>query len=302
MTATAKSERANVAVVHLVRVANETASYERFLRSYAQFPAEAEHELVLLMKGFADEDAIQRHVELARPHSPLVLRVSDEGFDLMAYGTAIRDLNHSELCFLNSHSEILVQGWLRLLLAPLRDPEIALVGATGSWESRRYNPDDPWERIAHRAWPRKLKWHWNRLRRGWNYPPFPNPHIRTNAFAARRPDLGQIWQKRLVSKQASWKFESGKRGLTRRFQQAGRRCVVVGANGKIFEPNHWSESQTFRCSQNNLLVADNQTRSFATADPATQTRLANLAWQDPAKAESRKVSSTSNVEKSGRRL
>jgi hypothetical protein len=55
--------------------------------------------------------------------------------------------------------------------------------------------------------------------------------------------------------------------------------VLVGRDGKSYEKATWSQSRTFRLdAQENLLIADNQTRLFASADPACRARLTRLAW------------------------
>jgi hypothetical protein len=271
-----------VGVIHLVRAANGLKTFELFLNSYGRYQAGQDHDLVLLLKGFQNQDQAEPYLTLARAHSPKPFHVSDSGLDLAAYGKAIRTLHYPVLCFLNSFSEILVGGWLRLLLEPLRDAETGLAGSTGSWESMRKDPGDTWQQMVHRSWATKLKWHWRQARRERDFPPFPNPHVRTNAFLARRSDLMRFWPRRLSTKRSAWKFESGKASLTRRFQEAGMKTVVVGADGRAFEPELWPRSGTFRHEdQNNLIVADNQTRRYAEADVATRVKLSELAWNDP---------------------
>jgi hypothetical protein len=54
---------------------------------------------------------------------------------------------------------------------------------------------------------------------------------------------------------------------------------VVGRDGRAYARDEWRESGTFRVDdQSNLLVADNRTDQFASADPATRKRLEELAW------------------------
>jgi hypothetical protein len=57
--------------------------------------------------------------------------------DLTAYAEAVKRLDHDRVCFLNSYSEILAPDWLAKLHHALDQPEVGLVGATGSWASVR---------------------------------------------------------------------------------------------------------------------------------------------------------------------
>ncbi|HEX8559483.1 MAG TPA: hypothetical protein VF668_15380, partial [Pyrinomonadaceae bacterium] len=55
--------------------------------------------------------------------------------------------------------------------------------------------------------------------------------------------------------------------------------LVVGRDGRGYEPAEWAESFTFRRGeQHNLLVSDNQTRYYEAADAATRRRLEESAW------------------------
>ena len=73
------------------------------------------------------------------------------------------------------------------------------------------------------------------------------------------------------------RFESGKASLTRQAVRRLRKTLVVGCDGRGYEPAEWFASRTFRSGrQENLLVADNQTENYRLADPATQ---AKLVWQ-----------------------
>lgn len=123
-------------VAHLVRIGEPVASLRRFLASYEQHPAGAPHDLVILYKGFQSKAALApyRAAAVEVPHGEL--RLGDEGFDLTAYRAAAEMLRARRYCFLNSHSRILADGWLDLMLRALDHAGVGLVGATGSWASR----------------------------------------------------------------------------------------------------------------------------------------------------------------------
>ncbi|HTU61936.1 MAG TPA: hypothetical protein VMF89_25940, partial [Polyangiales bacterium] len=137
---------------------------------------------------------------------------------------------------------------------------IAAVGASGSYESI-YTTSHPLTRFRKR-----------------DFPAFPNPHLRTNAFAARREDLLRVVWPAISSKLDALRFESGPQSLTRQLQQFGR-VVVAGRDGRVYDPNGWRESNTFRWGQeSNLVVSDNRTREYLGATPERRRNLERRAW------------------------
>jgi hypothetical protein len=183
------------------------------------------------------------------------------GLDLDTYMAAARRLDAGALCFLNSSSEILAPGWLAALHSALEHPGVGLVGVTGSNES------------ALSAAPRPLR---PLLRR--HYPPFPNPHVRTNAFMLERELMLALDWPASTRKRRALALESGTSSVTRQVWGHGLRALVVGRDG-AYECEHWHESRTFRGgSQENLLIADNRTRQYADAGPDLRAQLARLAW------------------------
>jgi hypothetical protein len=91
--------------------------------------------------------------------------------------------------------------------------------------------------------------------------------IRRKLFLSSMP-------RRIFTKTQAFEFESGKTSLTNRLLQLKLKVLIVGANGKAYEPDQWGESFTFRRgTQQNKMVSDNQTRSFDKAN-GTQRMLA----------------------------
>lgn len=96
-----------------------------------------------------------------------------------------------------------------------------------------------------------------------HFPEFPNPHIRTNAFMMNRMLFLDLCPCNMESKRKTFEFESGMTSLTALLLHRGLRAVVVGDDGVGYEIEDWPKSKTFRLGQQeNLLVADNQTRAF----------------------------------------
>lgn len=250
-----------VAVVHLVWAPLGVERFRTFLASYRAHPAGQRHRLIIVYNGFPPGPAMDQWHEVLTgvPHEELAL--ASPVLDLVAYREAIEATDAEVYCFLNSYSEPLVGDWLRLLIGHLNDPTIAAVGASGSYESI-YTTSHPLTRIRKRG-----------------FPEFPNPHLRTNAFAARREQLIGIQWPTLRSKMDARRFESGPQSLTRQLQEAGR-IVVAGRDGCAYEIGAWQESNTFRSeAQLNLLVSDNRTREYLAAPEEQREDLERRAWR-----------------------
>ncbi len=245
---------------------------------------------MLLLKGFDRSlDADHERVLRGRAYRPLF--VPDRGFDLQPYGQAARQLRYRHFCFLNSFGRPRADGWLARLHAAALDPTVGLAGASGSWETvyndlvaiRRARhaglfrrPDRAWVRAARRAaagWPADLA--------NWvAFQPFPAPHVRTNGFVMARGHVLRAWAGlRVRGKIDAWRFEHGRRSLTRRVARLGLRTVVVGRDGTAYDPPDWDRSGTFwQGDQANLLVADNQSDRYASGTDRDRADLSAGAW------------------------
>jgi hypothetical protein len=231
-----------------------------FLDAYRRHVAGTEHRLVLLLKGFASDREAAPCIELAAALRPQTVRVDDRGYDLSAYHRAAQELAPGRMCFLNSYSRPLADGWLAKLAAPLA-AGAGVAGSGGSFESS-YSSAPFWLR------PRRRQ-----------FPPFPNAHLRTNGFMIDRELLLGLSWPALDSKLSTWAFESGRHSLARQVWSRGLEVVVVGADGVAYPRERWRASATFRSGgQRNLLIADNRTRQYEEADPAMRRHLEEMAW------------------------
>lgn len=268
-------------MVHLALGSFGMEPFEAFVASYRVRSAGHPHVLVVALKQVTD--ATPYHLLLAGIDYRLIL-VPDEGYDLGTYWRVARQTDFDFYCFLNSRSVILVDGWLAKLMAAARSaPDVAAVGATGSLESIASNALHL-VGVVHR-WPRQLR----RLRGLLGFlklvrlfPPFPNPHLRTNAFLTTRQRILRIRPPRIRSKADAWRFESGWRSMTRQLTRRGEKVLIVNAEGSAYPVDQWSESGTFwQGEQSHLLVADRQTRAYDMASPATRYEMQRKAWSPP---------------------
>jgi hypothetical protein len=122
------------AVVHLVWGPLGLSPVREFISSYRQHDAEADHDLVMLLNNVDEALRLELEAELEGVEHQLLI-IPEPVQDLAAYAQAAERLKHARLCFLNSYSTILADGWLDKLSQALDQSGVGMVGATGSWAS-----------------------------------------------------------------------------------------------------------------------------------------------------------------------
>ena len=265
-----------IGLVHLVWAPLGIGPLREFLRSYHAHPAGAEHELVIVLNGAGSAGPASSSVreqllaELTETEHRLIA-FEQPVLDLAAYGQAARQIERRSLCFLNSYSAILADGWLGMLSAALDGADVGLVGASGSWESQA-----EWTRGSAGYWIYQLA-SLRATRR--DYPRFPNPHIRTSAFMLARDTILELGLEEVRDKRSAYLLESGRQSISRRVWGKDLRTLVVDRAGRSYDVQEWAASRTFRSGeQENLLIADNQTREYDTASTRRRRRLSRDSW------------------------
>lgn len=295
-------------VVHLVRALNSIEPFQRFIDSYRENPGWIEHDLLIVFKGFDQPQDTAEYRELLAPFRHTTLEVPDEGFDITAYFTVLNRYSeqYRYFCFLNSNSVILDRDWLRKLHENICRPGVGLAGATGSWQSHGPQSISWWEVLdvakqhykVHSNkpfWKRAIlggaaAWDYCRAVETWNlrllpvyFDPFPNYHLRTNAFIISSQTMRKVKCSRIRSKLDAYAFESCSDGLTKQILRKGKKVLVVGRDGVGYEKEAWNTSKTFRQSeQENLLVADNQTRDYQYGNSERREYLSSITWGNKA--------------------
>ena len=111
------------------------------------------------------------------------------------------------------------------------------------------------------------------------FAPFPAYHVRTNAFMLDRSTFAALHMRSLTRKMDAYLLESGRASFTRQVQRMGLRTLVVARDGASYDHPQWPASCTFwQGDQQGLLVADNQTRSYANGDLNRRRLLSAFAW------------------------
>jgi len=273
----------DVAVIYIAHAAYGINSLRVFLDAHRRFDGGVKHDLVIAFKGFGPRDHLQDFEELAAAAGARFLHFPDGGYDIGTYRhSALRSPNPI-LCFLNSSSEPLCDGWLAGLVACVSQSGVGLAGSTASYESNTSNVVRHWRDFPYRnQFDRTARTTWYALwwvRMSLHFPLFPNPHVRTNGFAMRRELFLDLVRTSHWSKWTTRYLESGHHSLTRKVRRAGLRALIVGRDGRAYDVDEWPQSGTFRAHlQENLTIADNQTRGYLAASPAMRQRLTECAW------------------------
>ena len=113
------------------------------------------------------------------------------------------------------------------------------------------------------------------------FPRFPNPHIRSNGFMLERKTLLNFFPLIEPTKKAAYGFESGPESLPAKILSSGRRLALVDRNGVVYDQDRWPESNTFRLgTQENIMIGDNQTRSFDALSKQERATHVMMTWGD----------------------
>ncbi|MEM7189255.1 MAG: hypothetical protein AAF439_06560 [Pseudomonadota bacterium] len=236
-----------IAAVHLVRNGNPDAYLDNFVASYLANDAGVANDLVVVLKGFDDPTQIRESIQSKVPGVQFH-EIDDSGFDINAYRSAAKALQHDVLCFLNSHAQIRAAGWLGYLSDGLNATNVGAVSASASWEIMDQST------------------------------PFPNVHLRTNGFAMRRDEFLALDFGPLATKRDCNRFEAGPNSLTQQILKRDQDVHMIAASGPV-APENWASVSGFRTGdQRELLISDNRSRAYDAASNKKRRRLAKLAW------------------------
>ncbi|MEP7278420.1 MAG: hypothetical protein ABI813_07250 [Bacteroidota bacterium] len=279
-------ELRTITVIHLIWIPYGVSLFKRFIDSYLGCSAGNEHVLLLVFNGVNNPSDTMEYHEYMKAFNISYTSVEfREGQDLECYFKASERSPSSYIILLNSFSVILGRDWLRKFIDQFSDPAIGVVGATASYQSYyssvyQKHPTN-WEGARGFLYNfRKYKlfikafFYWRIL-----FKPFPNPHLRTNAFMVRRESFLEMKKRPVNTKFKAYQFENGRNSLTNFYLAKGLKVLVVDKYGKTFEPTEWKSSKTFWTdNQENLLVSDNQTTLYADASATEKKEMTRLAW------------------------
>lgn len=274
-----------IAVVHLVWLPFGLERFQAFIKSYKLFKADTPHDLIFLFNGVIQQEDITSYLVYSKNENIKFHHFTlKKGQDLEAYYWISRKLSHDYILFLNSYSTILAPGWLLKYVQHI-DDRTGVVSATGNYISYyssvfhkngiSWNSDKTFiENIKKYKLLLKAFFYWQFI-----FPPFPNPHIRTNAFFMKRDLFLALDFNKPKTKLNAYQFESGKYSLSRQLVKKGLKILIVDKYGRVYTINEWKTSNVFwQGNQENLLIGDNQTAAYDEANDLEKKRLTTLAW------------------------
>lgn len=278
-----------VSVVYLAWLPYGIQHFQSFLKSYQQYEASFPHDLVIIFNGLAHEhpNPVAQYFELADSHGIKPARILEyqSGQDIDIYIQAARVLESDYILFLNTYSIIQAGHWLSNFVKNWH-ADTGMISASGSWQSYYSSVFQihKFSKSKKESWQqyfRKIKLfikaflYWRFI-----FKPFPNPHLRTNAFFVNRTEFVGITNRfKIKNKFDAYSFESGRNGLSQLYLKRGKGIFVLDKYGVIHSMSDWNKSATFRISnQEALLVKDNQTNEYENADKLTKQFLSYLTW------------------------
>lgn len=301
-----------ICVAHLVRAHNGIETFKKFLESYQINSGGIEHDLLIIFKGFDNIEDIVEYKKILTPFAYTSLNVVDYGYDITAYFTVIKCFSehYNYFCFLNSHSIILDKNWLKKLYENICKKDVGLVGATGCWNSNNTNAHSWFRNLVTEIRYKKDISSWKNIknlppkenstykvvayvkaavyliRRIWqqiyfiiHFDSFPNYHIRTNTFMISGEIMNSLNCPKIKTKIDAYKFEGGKKSLTKEIIKMGKTALIVGKDGIGYDKEVWHKSKIFwSYEQENLLVSDNQTIDYQNGTIERRNFLSSIAW------------------------
>lgn len=235
---------------------NESIGYnidivESFLNSYKTKSAGIKHSLTIIVKNCTNRVSFDRVCCLVEELNARIIELPDDGWDFGAYFRVAKVIEGEYVFFCGTYLLIKSENWLlNFYNAFNNDDSIQLAGPMGSWG------DSKLER-------------------------FPNYHIRTTAFMLKRQLFLEYisTQKFPVEKEDTYGFEHGENSLTNFVLNKGYKAVVVDCEGKVFAPENWDESKTFRNPEaSKSIFTDRHTAAYDIVEPSHREMLERAAW------------------------
>jgi hypothetical protein len=268
----------SIRVIHLVWAPLGPRMLEGFLDAWREQPPDHPAALSIVLNGFESRASAAPTLALLHGLDADVVWTPDAVQDLAAYPLAAREAEEPFVCLMNSYARPLRPGWLATLAGAVEGRPLAAAAATGSWESHgtqfslraRLSQGSARDRVGGVA-------DWLTFHR--RFPPFPNPHLRTNGMLYPRELLLDVLRHPPRTKDEAFALESGRAGLSRRIVSEGGELLVVTRDGRAHPPAQWPATRTFRSGElEGLLIADNRTEDWMRAGPTEREALSRRAW------------------------
>jgi hypothetical protein len=232
----------NVAVIYIFRGAdiNNVKYLNDFQKAIKKYRSGIEFQLIVAIKGCSveQEEIVKRTLSFS---DPIFFHCVDHNFDIGTYQEILQKFKYENFIMMNSSSRPLADNWILEMFKAINVQNTGLVGTMGSYESLAV-------KNLHGTISNKD-----------NFNLFPNPHVRTTGFIIKRDIFNGVTKniKNFRNKMDAYKFESGKKNLTKEILELGLKVLIINSEFKLFEINDWKRSKTFRqFNQEKLLIMD----------------------------------------------
>lgn len=265
-----------ICVFYLFRESDDWQEANDFIESYRGTVSGADHDIKIILKGNSSNKKFIDYISKLKIN---YFEIPDVGRDIYSYVLLSKIFEYKYLVFLNAHSKILQENWLYMLMKPFEISSTGMVGATGSYASHTS--------IAYESL-KKFSLDWVFFKKIILYfflrllfPKFPNPHIRTNAFAVKRDEfLGLKFNMAfLKTRIGSYVAESGYKSICNQLSAKKMDSILVGLNYEVSIRDDWRCNNIFwNGNQTKLTVSDNQTRKYEKGSIEDRISLKKIAW------------------------
>ncbi len=277
----------SVTIVYLSWLPYGIELHRRFLDSFVSNLPGQPHKLLIVYNGIGINAELDkfRHLSDSIIGYEVEYLTMDNGQDIDAYFNAVNKVDTEFVIFFNSYTRIRRKNWLELYTKAFSQQDVGIVGATASLQSHYSSVFQ--EHTFAWKFSESLRYNFGKIKLMlkafcyWRFlfPPFPNFHIRTNAFMVRATTMKNLKRRRISNKFDAYKFESGYHSLTRQVLRNGLKALILDADGNTYDAFSCSKSCTFwSCRQQNLLVSDNQTDLYDLSDDKHKLLLTAKAW------------------------
>ena len=235
---------------------NEDKGYDigivkNFLDSYNKHSAGIGHSLTIIVKNCSNKILYKEISALAQNNNARVIELPNDGLDFGAYFRVAKLLNNEYIFFCGGKLKVSCDNWLsKFYNAFKNDNLVQLAGSMGSWADSKFEK-------------------------------FPNYHIRTTTFMLKRELFLEYAStvKFPATKEDTYEIEHGENSLTNFVLKKGYKAVVVNSDGKVFTPENWDVSQTFRYpGKLKSIFEDRHTKIYDEADSNEKQDLERYAW------------------------
>ncbi|WP_440910901.1 hypothetical protein [Candidatus Pelagibacter sp.] len=266
----------NLAVLYLISVYDDRNNLKKFINNYLKFDSGVNHELIICFKNFDQDDDIFTIPELTKIEFTKVIDNKNyNDYDWGSYYRFAKEYSNKVIFFMNCHSRPIVNNWLKFFCDNYNNR--SLLGPAGSFESmvnsalKGLHTKNNFKSIIYT------------ISNFFDFPLFPNPHIRSNCFMISAENFLKLNfnQKYKYKKKGTWINESGRNGMTNQLKKKKFNIFIVNSDGKKFYENEWHLSKTYALEdQSKLIIEDKFSKIFSRMENEQKIKFQKLVWKN----------------------